>query len=41
MEMRGAESLLSPMVTSSMLGCFHQDPRTRKEFLSLIGLIGH
>ncbi len=41
MEMRGAESLLSPTVTSSMLGCFHQDPRTRKEFLSLIGLIGH
>ncbi|MBI5631172.1 MAG: GTP cyclohydrolase I FolE [Elusimicrobia bacterium] len=36
MEMRGAESLLSPTVTSSMLGCFQKDPRTREEFLNLI-----
>ena len=36
MEMRGAESLLSPTVTSAMLGCFHKDPRTREEFLKLI-----
>ena len=37
MEMRGAESLLSPTVTSSMLGVFRQDPRTRQEFLKLVG----
>lgn len=36
MEMRGAESLLSPTVTSAMLGCFHKDPRTREEFLKLV-----
>jgi GTP cyclohydrolase I len=36
MEMRGAESLLSPTVTSAMLGVFRDDARTRKEFLDLI-----
>jgi GTP cyclohydrolase IA len=36
MEMRGAESLLSPTVTSAMLGKFQQDARTRQEFLDLI-----
>jgi len=36
MEMRGAESHDSPTVTSSMLGCFRSDARTRKEFLSFI-----
>lgn len=36
MEMRGAESLHSPTVTSSMLGVFHRDQRTRSEFLRLI-----
>lgn len=36
MEMRGAQSQLSPTVTSAMLGCFHKDPRTREEFLGLI-----
>lgn len=36
MEMRGAESQLSPTVTSAMLGCFQEDPRTRTEFLQLI-----
>lgn len=36
MEMRGAESLLSPTVTSAMLGVFREDARTRKEYLSLI-----
>jgi len=41
MEMRGAESLMSPTVTSSMLGAFHKDARTRKEFLELIGRTGH
>ena len=36
MEMRGAESLHSPTVTSSMLGCFQEDQRTRSEFLRLV-----
>ncbi|MBL0350500.1 MAG: GTP cyclohydrolase I FolE [Elusimicrobia bacterium] len=36
MEMRGAESYSSPTVTSAMHGLFHQDARTREEFLSLI-----
>jgi GTP cyclohydrolase I len=36
MEMRGAESHLSPTTTSCMLGTFQRDARTRKEFLELI-----
>lgn len=36
MEMRGAESHLSPTTTSCMLGSFQSDARTRKEFLELI-----
>lgn len=36
MEMRGAQSQLSPTVTSAMLGNFREDPRTREEFLTLI-----
>lgn len=36
MEMRGAESIDSPTVTSSMLGLFRTDGRTRDEFLALI-----
>ncbi len=36
MEMRGAQSLLSPTVTSSMLGTFQKDARTREEFLRLL-----
>lgn len=36
MEMRGAQSQLSPTVTSAMLGCFQKDARTRDEFLNLI-----
>jgi GTP cyclohydrolase IA len=36
MEMRGAESISSPTLTSAMLGIFHKDARTREEFLSLI-----
>ena len=36
MEMRGAESHLSPTTTSCMLGIFQKDARTRKEFLDLL-----
>jgi GTP cyclohydrolase I len=36
MEMRGAESQLSPTTTSCMLGVFQKDARTRKEFLELV-----
>jgi GTP cyclohydrolase I len=36
MEMRGAESQLSPTTTSCMLGTFQKDARTRKEFLDLV-----
>ena len=36
MEMRGAESHLSPTTTSCMLGVFQKDARTRKEFLELV-----
>jgi GTP cyclohydrolase I len=36
MEMRGAESIDSPTVTSSMLGLFRTEGRTRDEFLALI-----
>ncbi|MCX5787929.1 MAG: GTP cyclohydrolase I FolE [Elusimicrobia bacterium] len=35
MEMRGAHSILSPTVTSTLLGCFQKDA-TRKEFLNLV-----
>jgi GTP cyclohydrolase IA len=37
MMMRGVEKQNSVMVTSSMLGSFHDDPATRQEFLNLIG----
>jgi GTP cyclohydrolase I len=36
MEMRGAESLNSPTITSAMIGLFRSDARTRDEFLSFI-----
>lgn len=36
MAMRGVEKQNSVTVTSSMLGGFKEDPRTRQEFLSLI-----
>jgi len=36
MEMRGAESHLSPTTTSCMLGVFKEEARTRAEFLELI-----
>ena len=36
MAMRGVEKQNSVTITSSMLGAFKSDPRTRQEFLSLI-----
>jgi len=36
MMMRGVEKQNSSATTSSMLGCFQDDPKTRIEFLSLI-----
>ena len=38
MEMRGAQSKNSPTVTSSMVGVFHSDARTREEFLGFISV---
>lgn len=37
MEMRGVEKVGGQTVTSCMLGIFRSDPRTRGEFLNLIG----
>ena len=37
MMMRGVEKQNSSMVTSVMLGLMREDPRTRAEFLSLVG----
>ena len=37
MSMRGVEKQNSYTTTSSMLGCFKEDARTRSEFLSLVG----
>jgi GTP cyclohydrolase I len=37
MMMRGVQKQNSVMVTSAMLGSFHDDPATRMEFLNLIG----
>jgi GTP cyclohydrolase IA len=35
--MRGVEKQNSYAITSAMLGAFRNDPRTRSEFLNLIG----
>jgi GTP cyclohydrolase IA len=37
MAMRGVEKQNSSAVTSSLLGCFREDDKSRNEFLSLIG----
>lgn len=36
MQMRGVQKSGSKMVTSSILGAFRKDPKTRKEFMNLI-----
>lgn len=36
MQMRGVEKQSSSALTSSMLGSFRDDPRTRSEFLDLV-----
>lgn len=36
MSMRGAQKAEAETVTSSMLGLFRDDPRTREEFLALV-----
>jgi len=38
MEMRGAQSKNSPTITSSMVGVFRSDPRTREEFLGFVNV---
>ncbi len=38
MMMRGVEKQTTKMITSAMLGRFRNDPRSRSEFLTLVGL---
>ena len=37
MMMRGVQKQESAMITSAMRGTFKEDPRTRNEFLDLVG----
>ena len=37
MVMRGVQKINATTITSTMLGVFREDPKTREEFLSLIG----
>lgn len=38
MVMRGVEKTGSTTITSCAIGCFEEDPKTRNEFMSLIGM---
>jgi GTP cyclohydrolase I len=38
MTTRGVHKAGVTMVTSQMLGAFREDPKTRKEFLGLLGM---
>lgn len=40
MSMRGVQKTTATTITSSMLGAFRDDPQTRGEFLSLLGMPG-
>jgi GTP cyclohydrolase I len=40
MTSRGVHKPGAAMITSSMLGAFRTDPKTREEFLSMIGVAG-
>jgi GTP cyclohydrolase IA len=40
MQMRGIQTQNSKTITSSMLGCFREDSRTRAEFLALVNVRG-
>lgn len=37
MVMRGVQKVSSNTITSSMLGVFRDDEKTRREFMSLVG----
>lgn len=37
MVMRGVEKVSSNTITSSMVGSFREDEKTRREFLTLVG----
>lgn len=41
MMMRGVEKQQSSTITSSILGAFRDDPRTRQELMHLLGGLGN